>query len=169
MDDLASNRLEVSVSMGSLAASNDVREVLVTFLGSCVGLCLYDPESKVAGLAHIMLPGSEGKDPSSVFEAKYADLATDALVSRISEKGGKKNKLVAKIAGGAEMLSNENNSHNISMNIGERNVSSLKRLLATYGIPLKAEDVGSTQGRWLRFYVLSGLIVLRKKGVEVSL
>ncbi len=35
-------------------------DTLVTYaLGSCVGICLYDAEKKIGGLAHIMLPSSK--------------------------------------------------------------------------------------------------------------
>jgi chemotaxis protein CheD len=41
-------------------------------LGSCIGICLYDPISKVSGMAHIMLPSSQAIKNNSN-EAKFQD------------------------------------------------------------------------------------------------
>ncbi|MCI0563454.1 MAG: chemotaxis protein CheD, partial [Nitrososphaera sp.] len=53
---------EIAVKMGSLSVSDSPQAVLTTFVGSCVALCVYDPVSKVGGLAHIMLPDSGGRE-----------------------------------------------------------------------------------------------------------
>ena len=50
------NALIVGISDYKLAKDP---QVLATYaLGSCVGICLYDPEARVGGLSHIMLPDS---------------------------------------------------------------------------------------------------------------
>ena len=39
-------------------------DVLVTYaLGSCIGICIVDPVTKVGGLSHIMLPSSTCTPP----------------------------------------------------------------------------------------------------------
>lgn len=45
--------INVGIADMGIAKSPDI---LRTVLGSCVGICLYDPQKKIAGLSHIMLP-----------------------------------------------------------------------------------------------------------------
>ena len=85
-------------------------DVLVTYaLGSCVGICLYDAEKKIAGLAHIMLPLS--KDAAVTSKAtpenrrRYADTGITELIQEMSFAGASTKNLTAKIAGGAQMFS----------------------------------------------------------------
>ena len=56
--------------------------VLVTFaLGSCVGICLYDPMAKV--LSHIMLPSSKEMASIKTQVYKFADTAIIELVKKM--------------------------------------------------------------------------------------
>lgn len=78
--------------------------VLTTLgLGSCIGIALYDPSTKIAGLAHIMLPDStQIKNNSNV--AKFADTATVQLLAQMVKIGANKSRVKAKLAGGAQMF-----------------------------------------------------------------
>ncbi|MEA5010141.1 MAG: chemotaxis protein CheD [Angelakisella sp.] len=123
--------------------------VLVTYaLGSCVGICLYDATSQVAGLSHIMLPSSSLITSSSQ-PKKFADTAILLLIKQMESMGARKNNLKAKIAGGAQMFSSVSNSS--IANIGQRNVQAVKDVLSELKIPIIAEDTGENYGRTLYF------------------
>src|SRR5690554_1088401 len=75
-------------------------------LGSCVGVVLFEPVSKVAGMAHIMLPDSNlivnNKNDN---KAKFADTGIETLIGLMENKFNiDKRRLRAKIAGGAQMF-----------------------------------------------------------------
>ena len=72
--------------------------VLTTLgLGSCVGICLYDPSTKISGLAHIMLPDSKQiKNNSNL--AKFADTGVKVLLEEMIKIGTKRSKIMSKIA-----------------------------------------------------------------------
>ena len=89
-------------------------------LGSCVGVAIRDPISKVGGLAHIMLPDSTAVTGGPVNIPKYADTGIEELVKQICAKGAVKSRLVAKIAGGAQMFAFK--SSNATIRVGDRNV-----------------------------------------------
>ena len=133
-------------------------EVLQTCgLGSCVGICLWDPVTKVAGMAHIMLPSSsQGK---SVNDAKFADTAVPLLINEMGKHGAHKARLVAKIAGGAQMFSFY--SDNDIMKIGERNAQAVKVALQAVKIKLLAEDIGGNFGRTIEFHAENGQLYVR--------
>ncbi len=100
-------------------------EVLTTLgLGSCVGVAIYDPVSKISGLLHCMLPDStQFRNNSNT--AKYADSGIDELISQMVKLGANRARLVAKIAGGAQMFAMKTN--NDTLRVGERNVEAVKK------------------------------------------
>lgn len=134
-------------------------DVLATYaLGSCVGICLYDPDKKIAGLAHIMLPLSKEAVGNAVDNRRrYADTGITELIQTMSLSGASPSRLVAKIAGGAQMFSTTSSV----FNIGERNVAAVKKILAAYRIRIVAEQTGSNFGRTVFFYPEDGTMEIR--------
>jgi len=85
--------------------------ILVTLgLGSCVGIALYDAQVKVAGLSHIMLPSSK-QIKNNQNKAKFADTAILLLIEKMMTMGAQKDRIKAKIVGGAQMFSSINNKN----------------------------------------------------------
>ncbi|WP_418790213.1 chemotaxis protein CheD [Phosphitispora sp. TUW77] len=126
-------------------------------LGSCVGICLWDPLTKVSGMAHIMLPSSSlGKTAN---DAKFADTAVPMLINEMKKNGAEKSRLFAKIAGGAQMFSFYSSSD--IMKIGERNTEAVKVALQSLRIRLLAEDTGGSYGRTIEFYSETGKLYVR--------
>lgn len=134
-------------------------DVLITYaLGSCVGICLYDKVVKVAGMAHIMLPLSkEAKDNSNVM--KFADTATIEMIKRMEKQGASRKRMVAKIAGGAQMFAVPDG--NEAFNIGKRNVIATKQVLQELGIRIIAEDTGLDFGRTVEFSPITGMLKIK--------
>lgn len=139
-------------------------DVLTTLgLGSCIGIVLHDPTSKVSGLAHVMLPDStQIRNNSNV--AKFADTAIDKLIDDMVKLGANKNRLVAKIAGGAQMFAFD--STNDMMRIGERNALATRAKLRSLGIRLLSEDCGKNYGRTIVFYSDTGDLLIKTIGRE---
>jgi chemotaxis protein CheD len=152
--------------MGSYSVSNLQNSALTTFVGSCIALCIYEPVAKIGGLAHIMLPSSEGKHfPVEGYEAKYADHALNTLLEDMKKKGARPELLISKLVGGARTFTNENSTTDM-FGIGERNYSSIRSLLAGSKIPIIAESVGSTRGRWVRLDINTGMVVVKSRTSE---
>lgn len=130
-------------------------------LGSCVGICLYDPVTKIAGMAHVMLPYSSSgvgdKNP-----AKYADTGIPLLIQNMQKKGAFKGRLVAKIAGGAQMFGFK--PENDIIQIGKKNVAATKEILEGYAIRIIAEDTGGNFGRTIEFYSSDGSLLIKTIG-----
>lgn len=127
-------------------------------IGSCVGVCLYDPVARLGGLAHILLPDSTQSRRTDNM-AKFANTAVPALLADMIAIGAIKNRVVAKIAGGAQMFSFSHTSD--YMRIGERNVEAAIEALRKAGIPLIAQDTGDNYGRSIRFSTLTGKLYIR--------
>ena len=124
-------------------------DVLVTYaLGSCVGICLLDSAAGVGGLSHIMLPDSTQATNGA---------ATPMLIREMVKLGASRNRIKAKIAGGAVMFATASER----FNIGERNIQAVKAALRREGIPIVAEDTGLNYGRTVFFYPETGIMEIR--------
>lgn len=132
-------------------------------LGSCVGIALWDPVTKIGGLAHIMLPDSTCiRENSNI--AKFADTGITELLRQVTAKGAARNRLSAKLAGGAQMFSFNSNSDLIR--VGDRNVEASRKKLAELKIPVVAADTGDNYGRTIIFYPETGKLVIKSVGKE---
>ena len=134
----------IKVGMADLNICKSPDMITTLGLGSCIGIALYDPVTKIGGLAHIMLPDStQMRNNTNI--AKFADTGIEELVKRMIAAGASKSRLVAKIAGGAKMF--EVSGLSAIGNVGERNALASKAKLKQMGIPLKAfriKSVGKT-------------------------
>ena len=128
-------------------------------LGSCVGICLYDPVAKVAGLSHIMLPTIAEFSNSNSVREKFADSAIEILLQRMLGAGATKIRIRAKIAGGAQMFANLSNPN--LAGIGERNVIAVKQELLRQRVPIVAEDTGKDYGRTVYFDAEEGIMLVK--------
>ena len=81
-------------------------------------------------------------------------------------KGAKRSRMTAKIAGGAKMFSFQNNSSLV--NVGDRNVEAVKKVLAELRIPILAQDTGLNFGRTVEFFPESGDFVIKAVGKPVK-
>ena len=116
-------------------------------LGSCIGISLYDPQAKVGGLLHIMLPDSTQARPTDN-PAKFADTGLPLMLQKVLDLGASRSRLVAKMAGGAQMFAFANATD--IMRVGARNAEAAKKILQDMNIRLIAEDTGGTYGRKLK-------------------
>ena len=155
--------VEIKVGMADLNVCVSPDRITTLGLGSCVGIALRDPVTKIGGLAHIMLPDSTTiRNNSNI--PKVADTGIEELVKQVTRKGANRSRLVAKIAGGAQMFGFNSNSEMVR--VGERNVQATKKKLAELRIPILAEDTGKNFGRTVIFYPETGDFVIRAVGKQ---
>lgn len=152
------NSNSVIVGMADLNSIKGNGTLITLGLGSCVGIALYDPVAKVAGLAHAMLPNSK-EIQNNTNIAKFVDLATIKLTKDMILKGAKQDRIVAKIAGGAQMFAIGSTQKN--MRIGDRNVAATENMLKRLGIKILAKDVGKTFGRTVELHATDGKFVIK--------
>ncbi len=151
----------IKVGMADLNICKSPDIITTLGLGSCIGLTLYDPVTKVGGMVHYMLPDStQMRNNSNI--AKFADTGIEELLKRVVRAGANRNRLVAKIAGGARMFS-VSGSSNVS-NIGERNALAAKAKLRQLKIRLVAEDTGLNYGRTVELHCETGDFYIKAIG-----
>lgn len=155
----------IKVGMADLKTGKDPDILTTLGLGSCIGIALWDPTTKIGGLAHVMLPDSTKiRNNSNI--AKFADTGITELVRQMEALGVQKRRLVAKIAGGARMF--EVSGSTSVGNIGEKNALASKEKLKELGIPILAEDTGLNYGRTVELNCANGDYVIKAVGKPVK-
>ncbi len=127
---------------------------LVTLLGSCVAACLYDPAISVGGMNHFMLPGGAGNDATS---ARYGMHAMELLINDLLKRGARRQRLVAKVFGGGNVLNGFYTDP-----IGTRNARFVLEYLGAENIPVLAQDLGDIHARKVGFFAQSGRTLVRR-------
>jgi chemotaxis protein CheD len=144
------------------AAVGGAEDTLVTLgLGSCVAIVLHDPEARVGGMAHVLLPEPAlSRDQGNA--SKFATTAVPALVKEMARRGARPGRLEARLVGGAAMF--QTLMVPGSLNMGARNIIAAREALQKAGIPLVAEAVGGDYGRSVRFHVGAGRTTVSSVG-----
>lgn len=151
----------VPVGLGEIKVSRDPLDVLTAFgLGSCLGIGMYDPLVRVAGLLHAILPTMP--NGSTEHAARYVDSGIKTLLHLILNAGGLQSRLIVRMAGGANMLVAPGFSSNL--NIGSRNIEVAYATFTNLNLKLASQEVGGSIGRTVRFYVADGRMTIRTIG-----
>ena len=153
----------VKVGMADLNVCESPDSITTLGLGSCVGVVLYDPTTKKCGMVHVMLPDSKAITNNHNI-AKFADTGIDECLRRLLAMGARRERLVAKIAGGAQMFSI--NTNNAMLRVGDRNVEAVRNKLGDLKIPILAADTGNSYGRTVVFYPETGDYLIKAIGKE---
>lgn len=139
-----SNQKTITVIQGRVEISNDPTVMLSTILGSCVAVCIWDPQAGIGGMNHFLL--SEGGEAN---EVKYGAHAMEMLINGLLRAGAQRSALKSKAFGGA-------NLSGFGTNIGARNANFARVFLADEGIPCLAESLEGDKPRRVRFCPTSG-------------
>ena len=155
------------VGLGELAVSKDASMVLTCIgLGSCIALCVYDPTTRIGGMAHLMLPGGKEMIDKSNCPTKYVECGTMILLQRMIKQGAKRSEMVVKLVGGAKMLSIPGD--NYRLDIGNRNIADVKTVLARENLPIRGSELGGTVGRTAHLFIDTGKVTVKSVSGQVS-
>ncbi|HEY8536160.1 MAG TPA: chemotaxis protein CheD [Vicinamibacterales bacterium] len=149
------------VGIGEFAIAHGGTDVLVTHaLGSCVAVCIYDPEADVAGMLHVLLPDSRiSPQRASEQPAAFADTGVPLLFRAAYALGADKRRLQVSLVGGGEGACLQR-SDAPPFNIGRRNVLAIKNVLWRNGVLVGAEDIGGSAARSVYLACTDGRIVV---------
>ena len=148
----------IRVGMADMKIATAPNQLTTIGLGSCLGIILYDPVKKIAGMIHIMLPDStQARRITKI--SKFADIGIPDMIKKMEKKGCVQRRMWAKIAGGSHMFNIGGNSP--LMAVGERNAEATEIILKELKIPIKSSDMGGSRGRTIEFDCNDGKLKIR--------
>ena len=152
-----------------LASDDDI--IICTVLGSCIAVALRDEAAGVGGLNHFMLAGTFRTRADGIYredssaplytrpDAKYGMYAMELLINDLLKLGARKDRLNAKVFGGASVMGLDNEA---GCRVCRDNQSFVLEYLKTEGIPILAQDLGGSSARKVLFFVKEGKVLLKK-------
>jgi chemotaxis protein methyltransferase CheR len=150
--------LDKDVKRGSIQSgevwSSDEPSLVSTVLGSCVAACLFDPTAAIGGMNHFMLPEApEG----SLTAAAYGSNAMEILINELMNLGARRDRLKAKLFGGAHVLKNLKQG----LKVADSNAAFAKEYLVREGIAIAGERLGGDSPLQVHFFTHTGKVLLR--------
>ncbi len=163
MVELEPNLLVVNIS--DMKISDNPDDVVVTYsLGSCLGVTAYDPEVRVGGLIHCLLPrASAAREKAKQNPYMFVTTGVPLMVRKLIQKGAEVRRLIFKAAGGANMRNDD------MFLTGQRNFEALLRLLDRNNITLAASAVGNSIPRSMFLHIDTGRVFIKSLGQESEL
>jgi len=141
------------IGVGEIYIATKPTEI-ITVLGSCIAVCLYDERLQISAMNHYLVPLWNGNGLES---PKYGNVSIPKMVNKILIKGSNIKTLKAKVFGGG----NINNITSPEMMIGKKNLLIAKEILKEYKIPIVAEDTGGFRGRRIMMRSDTGKVFLK--------
>ena len=141
----------VVIGIGEAAIAGADATIVTHALGSCVAVCLWDPEARVGAMLHFLLPESRvNPDRAKKQPGTFADTGIPLLIQEAMQRGLNKKRCRAHLFGGAAVGAQG------GLDVGKRNVLAARRLLWQHGIFIHAEALGGTDPRTANFSVADG-------------
>ncbi len=144
----------IVIPMGDMKTSKAPSVLETMGVGSCVAIIIYDPVACVGGMAHAILPSESSALSGESMGFRFVDTSINALLAALIADGARRDRLVAKLVGGAHMFSLFGDA---AHGIGAQNVGKCREVLGRLDIPILAEETGGTVGRSVRFDLASGV------------
>jgi chemotaxis protein CheD len=152
---------KVHVIQGEHAVSRDSDVAMTTVLGSCVAACIYDAEMGVGGMNHFLLAETSDGVRMEEEAMRYGAYAMEVLINDLMKLGARRDKLEAKLFGGAKLFDALND-------VGSANAGFARRFLEDEGIPVTGASLGGRKARRLEFWPASGRARQREVDQQVE-
>jgi len=156
-------KTRITVDISDAKVSNNPADVIVTYsLGSCIGVCLYDPATHIGGMLHYQLPSSKmDAERARAKPFMFADSGMKILLDKLLSMGAQKKRMHVRLAGGATMATGPK-----GFDIGKRNYLAIRKVLWSNGMFIDAEDIGGHAARNLYLDMADGTVTIRSQGIE---
>ncbi|MHC6527321.1 chemotaxis protein CheD [Vibrio proteolyticus] len=154
----------VKIAPGEIYCSKK-NELILTGLGSCVSVCVWDSRLRFGGLNHFLLPNCAHVDhwqrsEQLSVESRYGLHAMELLINSMLKMGSLKSDLVFKLFGGGTFSSN-------GYCVGERNKAFISEFVDTEQLTVINRDLGGHVARRLVFDPQTGRALIKKIDMEL--
>lgn len=157
--------MNINVGVSDMRVSDTSGDIIQTHsLGSCIGIAIYDPVVKVAGILHFQLPQSTDHPNKDKNPLMFADTGIPELFRSAYKLGAVKKRMIVKVAGGSKIMDNTG-----FFNIGHRNYIIMKKIFWRNGVLIESEDIGGDSWRNMKISVDTGQVTIKTAKGEYEL
>ena len=151
------------VGISDMMVTNDIDKTLITYsLGSSLGVLIYDPVARVAGLLHSILPISKMDAQKAIrFPSVFVDTGVNLLFREAAKLGAEKKRLLVTAVGCSSLMDEK-----VFFQIGERNITVLRKFLWKNNILIDKHDIGGVSSKTVKISVRDGNITVKTRGLE---
>ena len=151
------------VGISDMMVTNDIDKTLITYsLGSSLGVLIYDPVARVAGLLHSILPISKMDSQKAIrFPFVFVDTGVNLLFREAAKLGAEKKRLLVTAVGCSSLMDEK-----VFFQIGERNITVLRKFLCKNNILIDKHDIGGVSSKTVKISVMDGNITVKTRGLE---
>ncbi len=142
------------INQGGYCVLAQSEDMIMTTLGSCISVCVYDPLIRVGGMNHFLLPENKGAETKNDFSMRYGNNAMEYLINNILRCGGQRERLVLKAFGAGNVLK-------IKADIGAKNIEFLHQYVKAENLYLETCDLGGNYPRRVAFCPSTGKVFVR--------
>lgn len=147
------NKTSIWLAQGEFKISSSATEVLTTVLGSCIAVCICDPDIGCGGMNHFLLPESPRPiDGLPSLELRYGSYSIERLINAILARGGRRDRLQIKVFGGGNIMG--------TSNIGHGNADFVEDYMRKEGFNIAAKDLRGTLARKVHYFPTTGLVLV---------
>jgi chemotaxis protein CheD len=138
--------------------------LIVTVLGSCLSVTMFNRRSGLGGISHGLLPLCPDRKTCKkrcreIF--KFVDCSIQHMVKLFERRGVKRNEIEVKCFGAADMFSQTIDTVDVDA-VGSLNVHAAEATILSEGLRILKMDVGGLQGRKIHFNTETGEVFLKR-------
>jgi chemotaxis protein CheD len=148
----------IEIPMAGMHVSQAPYVLVTKGLGSCLGITIFDPATRIGGMAHPMLPDIT-KARVKTNPSRFVNSAITSLLEELDKKGCSRSRLVVKMFGGAHMFSFINTDS--ALNVGQKNIEMAHFMFKELGMKISGQEVGGTFGRTIYLNLEDGKVLVK--------
>lgn len=152
--------IEILIKTSELQVAAGGKTLLTLGVGSCVVACMWDPDARLGGMAHMFLPTSHDDPCGQALNPGTApDSALPYMLDLMERRGARRERIVVRLIGGGNMF--ECVEAGMTGDIGVQILSNSLAILEQLGLPVAGRSVGGRLGRNVSFNIENGEITVR--------
>ncbi len=136
----------------------DKPTLVITILGSCVSVVLFNRRTSVGAICHALLPSGVCAREESF---RYVDCSVRHMLKELGRRGVNLGEIEAKLFGGSDILATIKGD-GVRKTIGQQNIEAAVLAVREMGMRLVASDMGGVSGRKIFFYTHTGEVLVKR-------
>ncbi|MDA8088608.1 MAG: chemotaxis protein CheD [Nitrospiraceae bacterium] len=130
---------------------------VITVLGSCVSITMFNERLGIGAICHALLPGNSGAGD----DFRYVDTSIARMIREFEKLKISRSEIEVKLFGGADMFQAKTGKRSLLPSVGQQNVKTALRVIEKEKLQLRSSDVGGRSGRKLYYHTHTNVVYIK--------